>query len=69
MPLKNGRTTASLQTILVGTVIPPGVIQAFGGGGGTGKTLNIDASLSSSIYQTTTETRPTNANVNYIIKV
>lgn len=32
MALKNGRTTAALQTILVGSVIPPGVIQAFGGG-------------------------------------
>lgn len=32
MALKNGRTTASLQTILIGSVIPPGVIQAFGGG-------------------------------------
>jgi microcystin-dependent protein len=31
MALKNGRTTAALQTILVGSVIPPGVIQAFGG--------------------------------------
>jgi microcystin-dependent protein len=32
MALKNGRTTAALQTILIGSVIPPGVIQAFGGG-------------------------------------
>ena len=32
MALKNGRTSAALQTILVGSVIPPGVIQAFGGG-------------------------------------
>lgn len=32
MPLKNGRTTAALQTIVVGSVIPPGTIQAFGGG-------------------------------------
>lgn len=32
MPLKNGRTSAALQTIVVGSVIPPGTIQAFGGG-------------------------------------
>jgi microcystin-dependent protein len=32
MPLKNGRTTAALQTIVVGNTIPAGVIQAFGGG-------------------------------------
>lgn len=32
MPLKNGRTTAALQQILVGSIIPPGTIQAFGGG-------------------------------------
>jgi microcystin-dependent protein len=32
MPLKNGRTTASLQTILVGSVIPAGTIAPFGGG-------------------------------------
>jgi microcystin-dependent protein len=32
MALKNGRTSAALQTILIGSVIPPGVIQAFGGG-------------------------------------
>ncbi len=32
MALKNGRTTAALQTILIGSVIPSGVIQAFGGG-------------------------------------
>lgn len=32
MPLKNGKTTAALQTIVVGSVIPPGTIQAFGGG-------------------------------------
>lgn len=31
MALKNGRTTAALQTILIGSVIPPGVIQSFGG--------------------------------------
>jgi microcystin-dependent protein len=32
MPLKNGRTSAALQQILVGSVIPPGTIEAFGGG-------------------------------------
>jgi microcystin-dependent protein len=32
MPLKNGRTSAALQQILVGSIIPPGTIQAFGGG-------------------------------------
>lgn len=32
MPLKNGRTSAALQQILVGSVIPPGTIQSFGGG-------------------------------------
>jgi microcystin-dependent protein len=32
MPLKNGKTTASLQTTLVGSVIPPGTIAPFGGG-------------------------------------
>jgi microcystin-dependent protein len=32
MPLKNGRTTAALQAIVVGNTIPAGVIQAFGGG-------------------------------------
>jgi microcystin-dependent protein len=32
MPLKNGRTTASLQTVLVGSVIPAGTIAPFGGG-------------------------------------
>lgn len=32
MPLKNGRTTAALQTIVVGTVIPAGTIAPFGGG-------------------------------------
>lgn len=32
MPLKNGRTSAALQQILLGSVIPPGTIQAFGGG-------------------------------------
>ena len=32
MPLKNGRTSAALQTVLVGSVIPPGTIEAFGGG-------------------------------------
>jgi microcystin-dependent protein len=32
MPLKNGKTTTSLQTILVGSVIPPGTIAPFGGG-------------------------------------
>lgn len=31
MPLKNGRTTASIQTVLVGSVIPPGTIAPFGG--------------------------------------
>lgn len=32
MPLKNGRTSAALQQILVGSIIPPGTIQSFGGG-------------------------------------
>jgi microcystin-dependent protein len=32
MPLKNGKTTASLQTILIGSVIPAGTIAPFGGG-------------------------------------
>lgn len=32
MPLKNGRTSAALQQILVGSIIPPGTIEAFGGG-------------------------------------
>ena len=32
MPLKNGRTTAALQAIVVGSIIPPGTIQSFGGG-------------------------------------
>ena len=32
MPLKNGRTTASLQTVLLGSVIPAGTIAPFGGG-------------------------------------
>lgn len=32
MPLKNGKTTASLQSILIGSVIPPGTIAPFGGG-------------------------------------
>jgi len=32
MPLKNGRTTASVQTTLVGSVIPAGTIAPFGGG-------------------------------------
>lgn len=32
MALKNGRTTAALQTILVGSVIPSGTISPFGGG-------------------------------------
>jgi microcystin-dependent protein len=32
MPLKNGRTTAALQTILVGSVIPAGTIAPFAGG-------------------------------------
>lgn len=32
MPLKNGRTSAVLQQILVGSVIPPGTIAPFGGG-------------------------------------
>ena len=32
MPLKNNQTTTSLANILVGSVIPPGTIQAFGGG-------------------------------------
>jgi microcystin-dependent protein len=32
MPLKNGRTSASLQTTLVGSVIPAGTIAPFGGG-------------------------------------
>ena len=31
MPLKNGRQISDLQTILVGSVIPPGTIQSFGG--------------------------------------
>jgi microcystin-dependent protein len=31
MPLKNGRTSVALQQILVGSVIPPGTIQSFGG--------------------------------------
>jgi microcystin-dependent protein len=31
MPLKNGRQSSDLQTILVGSVIPPGTIQSFGG--------------------------------------
>jgi microcystin-dependent protein len=32
MPLKNGKTTASVQTILTGSVIPSGTIAPFGGG-------------------------------------
>lgn len=40
----------------------------YGGGGGTGAILSFDASLSPS-QRTSTETRPKNANVNYIIKV
>lgn len=32
MPLKNGRQSADLQTILVGSVIPSGTIAPFGGG-------------------------------------
>jgi microcystin-dependent protein len=32
MPLKNGKTTASLRTIIVGSVIPAGTIAPFGGG-------------------------------------
>lgn len=32
MPLKNGRTTAVIQQTLVGSVIPPGTIQSYGGG-------------------------------------
>jgi microcystin-dependent protein len=32
MPLKNGKTTAALQNILVGSVIPAGTIAPFGGG-------------------------------------
>lgn len=32
MPLKNGRTTAAIQQILVGSVIPPGTIAPFAGG-------------------------------------
>jgi microcystin-dependent protein len=32
MPLKSGKTTASVQTILTGSVIPSGTIAPFGGG-------------------------------------
>lgn len=32
MPLKNGKTTADVQTILLGSVIPSGTIAPFGGG-------------------------------------
>lgn len=32
MALKNGRQSSDLQTILVGSVIPPGTIAPFGGG-------------------------------------
>ena len=32
MPLKNGRQSADLQTILIGSVIPSGTIAPFGGG-------------------------------------
>lgn len=45
MPLKNGKTTASLQTTLVGSVIPPGTIAPFGGGTVPAGWLLCDGSL------------------------
>lgn len=51
MPLKNGRTTAVIQQTLVGSVIPPGTIQSYGGGTVPQGWLLCDGSTASrSIY-------------------